>query len=380
MTLVKQLISYFTRNPYFLSHGSSHIRNPSISPRIKRCTFFLNLWAVLFFMVLIFSSVKFPSGIFSYTCYSQVKQVPHTHQQSSKWVIIKNSTCYSEGKKVKKCIICKKIIKSSEIPTKNHSYRNHRCIYCGEISYTEKEGKTVFIDSFICKENGISLSGNVVIPEYVYYEGNTCKVTGVNQMAFQNNDQISSIVLPKSVKYIGDFAFDTCQNLSSVELPEGLEYIGYAAFQCCYKLDKIVFPKSLRYVQNFSYNHLCSANNSSIWIPASIELFGENDIHYPAHMFYDCGTEVFTSFKVSKNNPSYKSKNGILYTKDGKTLVSIPRGKNFKNQTYIMPNSISNLGELSFSRNQNIKNVVISDNLIVDGIMNDIENALYIKS
>ena len=63
----------------------------------------------------------------------------------------------------------------------------------------------------------------------------------------------------------------------------------------------------------------------------------------------------------------YQEIDGILYTKDGKTMVSIPRGKVFEDNTYIMPDSVINLGELSFSKNMNINTVVISDNLVIDG-------------
>ncbi len=84
-------------------------------------------------------------------------------------------------------------------------------------------------------------------------------------------------------------------------------------------------------------------------------------------MFYDCGKDgIFVEFEVPESNQYYKSIDGILYTKDGSTLVSIPRGKTFENSTYIMPDTVTNLGELSFSRNKNISTVIISDNLIIE--------------
>ena len=106
-------------------------------------------------------------------------------------------------------------------------------------------------------------------------------------------------------------------------------------------------------------------------------------------MFYDCGTSTFTEFHVDENNPVYKDIDGVLYTKDGTVLVSIPRGKIFDDATYVMPDTVEWLGELSFSRNQNIRTVVLSDNLVVDGTQtteqrsvftnrgNDLPNACY---
>ena len=60
-------------------------------------------------------------------------------------------------------------------------------------------------------------------------------------------------------------------------------------------------------------------------------------------------------------------KDGILYARDGKTLVSIPRGKIFDDGVFVVPDTVENLGELSFSRNKNIHTVVISDNMIITG-------------
>lgn len=42
-----------------------------------------------------------------------------------------------------------------------------------------------------------------------------------------------------------------------------------------------------------------------------------------------------------------------------------------------MPNTIKHIGELSFSRNQNINTVIISDNLIINGYMSDKERWSY---
>ena len=94
-------------------------------------------------------------------------------------------------------------------------------------------------------------------------------------------------------------------------------------------------------------------------------------------MFYDCGTDDFTAFQLDGNQNGYSVNDGILYAENEQTLVSIPRGKVFDNQTYKMPNTITHIGELSFSRNQNINTVVISDNLIINSHMSNEERWSY---
>lgn len=301
-----------------------------------------------------------------------------THKHSAEWVVLKTPSCYERGLKVYKCSECGTVFDEEELYKVNHEYVNNVCKYCyGVINY-DPDNYTILIDSDICIANGISLYGDVTIPEYVYYEGERYQVVGIRYAGFNANSNIASVQLPDSVHYIGDFAFNDCVNMRSMHIPSDIKYVGYASFQCCYKLDKIAIPNSAEYIGDFAYNHLSGAGNTSITIPKSVMSIGSNS-KYPAHAFYDSCMDGFTEFRVEDGSNYYCSIDGVLYTKDGSTLVSIPRGKTFSEDTYVMPNTVKNLGELSFSRNRNIKNVVISDNLVVNGKMNNIERSTYLS-
>lgn len=49
--------------------------------------------------------------------------------------------------------------------------------------------------------------------------------------AFEGNDELTFVVIPGSVKYIGEDAFRGCESLETVILCEGIEYIGSSAFE-----------------------------------------------------------------------------------------------------------------------------------------------------
>ena len=49
--------------------------------------------------------------------------------------------------------------------------------------------------------------------------------------AFEGNDKLTFVVIPGSVKYIGEDAFRGCESLETVILCEGIEYIGSSAFE-----------------------------------------------------------------------------------------------------------------------------------------------------
>lgn len=61
-------------------------------------------------------------------------------------------------------------------------------------------------------------------------------------------EDITVIVLPKSVRHIGDYAFAGCKNLTHIELEEGVTEIGECAFAGCASLPKIDIPQSTRLI------------------------------------------------------------------------------------------------------------------------------------
>lgn len=294
------------------------------------------------------------------------------------WVVVKESTCLEEGVEERKCFICDKI-ETKSIPKKPHKYRDCVCIDCSNVLYVNEKDKEVILTESICMENNIQLFGDVVIPEYVFRNGDRYKVVGIGNGLFYGGS-VTSIDLPKTIKYIGDYAFEGCEKLRRCDMKEGIGYIGMAAFQCCYGLEWLELPSSVWYIGNFSFNHNYMLRNKIIRLPDSLEYLGE-DVDCPAHMFYDCGTEnSFKAFEISESNKYYKVIDGIVYTKDGKTLVSIPVGKEFKDGVFKIPEGVENLGELSFSRNKNIKEVVIPDSLVVTSSNSDEENKYYLNN
>ena len=69
-------------------------------------------------------------------------------------------------------------------------------------------------------------------------------VSKIDKEAFANTN-VEFVVVPGSVKLIGDRAFANCENLSSVVILEGVEILGNNVFDNCKKLTNIKFPVSL---------------------------------------------------------------------------------------------------------------------------------------
>lgn len=105
---------------------------------------------------------------------------------------------------------------------------------------------------YILNENEVVINAynggvrDLVIPEEIIYEGYSFKVVAIENNAFHDS-VISTIVLPSSLKYIGDGAFNNCFYLASVKCEaEEMDYIGSEAFGGCNGLKEFPFPRKLK--------------------------------------------------------------------------------------------------------------------------------------
>lgn len=70
-----------------------------------------------------------------------------------------------------------------------------------------------------------------------------------------NNDKITSVFFPSSLKIIGDSAFEYCSNLSKIKFAKDsqLEIIENQAFLLCMLSGKIVFPPKLKLIGKYAF-------------------------------------------------------------------------------------------------------------------------------
>ena len=125
---------------------------------------------------------------------------------------------------------------------------------------------------------------------------------------------------------------------------------------------EILLPDNLSMMSAGFLNHPTKYAASSLTIPAGVKKIGY------AHTIYDFGTNAFNEIKVAEGNEYYKAVDGILYSMDGSELLAVPRGKTFENNVYEIPNDVTFMGELSFSRNYNIHTIILPDNYIIEYI------------
>ena len=84
-------------------------------------------------------------------------------------------------------------------------------------------------------------------------------VTRIGADAFNENHNLTEVILPEGLKTIGDGAFSYCDELTNVILPEGLTTIGANAFDQCHKIETFVIPSTVTYIGDYGllYNDYC---------------------------------------------------------------------------------------------------------------------------
>lgn len=118
-------------------------------------------------------------------------------------------------------------------------------------------------------ESNHKIWGDLVIPEIVSDGYNDYTVVAIGDGSFYKNS-ITKLVLPKSVKQIGNNAFDCCWKLTTVVLHESLEYIGRYAFAGCNALTYINLPFSLTSFDEGAFTSCSSL--TQIIIPNNVEV------------------------------------------------------------------------------------------------------------
>lgn len=174
-------------------------------------------------------------------------------------------------------------------------------------------------------------------------------VTQIGALAFYSCINLTTVTIPNSVTIIRDLAFDYCANLTSISLPTSVTQIGEFAFSDCASLTSVTIPNSVTRIGGYAF-YSC-ASLTSITIPASVTTIGEL-------AFYDCIS--LNTITVAALNPAYNSSSGILFDKNLTTLIQCPAGKV---GNYIIPNSVTHIGDFAFSGSISLTSVTIPINV-----------------
>ena len=133
--------------------------------------------------------------------------------------------------------------------------------------------------------------GAVIIPS----EFNGEQLVTIAANTFDNCAEITSVILPDTIQYVGSSAFSGCTNLVSVTLPDGLIEIEDNTFAGCTSLVELIIPESVNDIAERAFYNCASL--VSINIPV-----GVLDIGTGQRVFGNCTslTSIYIPSTVSE--------------------------------------------------------------------------------
>ena len=179
------------------------------------------------------------------------------------------------------------------------------------------------------------LSPNFVYEDDVLFNKDKSRI-----ISFRNQN-IKSYVIPSSVTSIGDSAFSWCSSLSEIVIPSSVTSIGDSAFSCCDSLSEIVIPSSVTSIGDSAFFGCSSLKYISI--PKSV--IGLNGNPFTR---WDCKLECLS--------PNFVYEDDILFNKDKSRIISF-RNQNIK--SYVIPSSVTSIGDRAFSSCDSLSEIVI---------------------
>ncbi|MGN1104956.1 MAG: leucine-rich repeat protein [Candidatus Coproplasma sp.] len=98
-------------------------------------------------------------------------------------------------------------------------------------------------------------------------------VVSLGKNMFKSNDIVRKVIVPYTVKIIGDGAFSGMTALAEVELTDNVERIGVAAFRGCSSLKSIILPENVVILEEALFRDCTSLE--SVRVPKNVKEFGE---------------------------------------------------------------------------------------------------------
>ena len=169
-------------------------------------------------------------------------------------------------------------------------------------------------------------------------------VTNIGDEVFYNCSSLTSIKIPNSVTNIGNHAFENCTSLTSINIPNSVIKIGDGAFRSCGSLISINIPNSVTNIGNEAFS--CCDSLTKIIIPCSV-------VNMNGNPFCGWNGDLYNESKA------FIYEHQVLFNKD-KTILVAYRSEE---KNYIIPNSVTNIGDSAFMYCKSLTNINIPNSV-----------------
>lgn len=228
------------------------------------------------------------------------------------------------------------------------------------------------------------LGGAVIIPNTT----NGLPITSIGDAAFFENTTLTSVMVGTNVASIADQAF-SYSSMTTITLPASVTNIAFDSFLDCNSLTAITvaannpdFSSVAGVLFNQNQTTLIEFPEGKVGsyaVPNSVTNIGVYAFYDSSNLtsvalstnvssiedyaFYDC--PGLTAITVNTNNLWYSSVAGVLFDKSQDTLIQYPAAS--AATSYVVPNTVTNIGMEAFYNCLNLINVTLGTNVVIVG-------------
>lgn len=234
--------------------------------------------------------------------------------------------------------------------------------------YDSAQGGVAILD---CNDN---VSGNISIPTNFF----GIPTARIALRAFENCTKLESVVVPNSIKRIGQYAFANCEKLKAISLAGSITSMGTNVFENCKNLENIYYEKEeedwnkITFDNGFNVNvnfHYCCYLMPDT--NAELSFYSENDYF----VISDCNEDVCGNIVIPREIYGVSVKRIGVRSFDGCSLL----------ESVEIPNDIYRVGQYCFADCTNLKSVSFAGSINGIGVnifdnCSNLQNLYYEKS
>lgn len=183
---------------------------------------------------------------------------------------------------------------------------------------------------------------------------------GIGEGAFAGCEGLERIELPEGLKVLGKECFLECTGLREIRIPDTVTMLGEGAFRGCVNLKSAVLSESLTRLETETFQDCSSLKTMEL--PRSLAELGSD-------VWRSC--YALESISTAEDNRHFSCEDGVLYNKEGNSLLLVPAGKKRKAFAFLprvrtigrhalldcgalqkisIPETVENIGDEAFPR------------------------------
>ncbi len=290
------------------------------------------------------------------TCNTDAIGTQFAGNTSLKTLVFGDSVATIENSAFRGCSNLESVSFSSSV----QSIGDYSFLSCDKLTKVNVES----IESWVGIEFSIYTSNPLIAAKHLYVDGT----------------EVTDLVIPSTVKRIGNNAFVDCMSFVSVTIPESVESIGYGAFSYCENIVSVDIPNTVTEIGEVAFYDCI---NATITLPNTVTSVGDRAFNEVKLLVYN-GTlsgkpwgarEMVDEVSLEDDNFVYSdaAKTKIVKYKGQGGDVTIPRGvtsigeaafKECESVTSIsIPSTVKSIGEDAFSKCTNLTTVNIPNGI-----------------